>query len=700
MDSTVRREESERGIVVVRFGSPADPATQLGLGLLSELVAELEKAAGEAATRGIVVLPEDGCEFCAGTDPRVILDLDTLHDGADLARDAQRAASRIEALRVPVVAALRGRTFDMGLELALACRARVASLETSTRLGAPGMGIGLLPCAGSTRRLPALIGLEAACELWLDAERVEPRRALELGLVNAIAHHSEVLAVAVRVALELATPHKRVARRSWLGLAARYVDQRRALAAASRRVAAARHGRAHARWSSVRLAAAERLLHALDSTLSGNVQRAHEAERQAFGEQVTSSGFQQAFRARCAETRVTAAASEPRLRNVAVLGASAEARELVRALVLCGLRVCWVEPNATSLGQAMRCLREELELATREHALERTEADLALAQASAAHEVVAARRADLVLETWESSRREEKRAALSLLATAPEGPPCATLLGAGTLAALSVPAGVAGFRQVMLSGEPGLIEVTRGLSSERSERALEELAQRLQRVCILATDSPGGLSVRLAAAVLTEALRLLGDGVPAATIEFQLREFGFVVSPFEIAAQTGLESWARMLRELDLSLGERFAPTSMLGAWSAAQRLGWPMATELAQRGAVARAALSRLVLVGRPLEPGEAVQRCVLRVVNEAALLFGEGRGSPAEIDRAAVLGAAFPIEHGGPLRFVATVGGREILRRLEALAARVGERFEPAPFLMEHARGARSIPFDERSC
>jgi enoyl-CoA hydratase/carnithine racemase len=106
----------------------------------------------------------------------------------------------IAALPQPTIAALGGMTLGGGLELALACTLRVASHEA--RLGLPEVRLGLLPGAGGTQRLPALIGRSRALDLLLTGRAVAGEEALRLGLVDRLGVDADAEAAAL--ALEIA----------------------------------------------------------------------------------------------------------------------------------------------------------------------------------------------------------------------------------------------------------------------------------------------------------------------------------------------------------------------------------------------------------------------------------------------------------------------------------------------------------------
>jgi 3-hydroxyacyl-CoA dehydrogenase / enoyl-CoA hydratase / 3-hydroxybutyryl-CoA epimerase len=89
------------------------------------------------------------------------------------------------------------------------------------------------------------------------------------------------------------------------------------------------------------------------------------------------------------------------------------------------------------------------------------------------------------------------------------------------------------------------------------------------------------------------------------------------------------------------------------------------------------------------PLAAGEAAERCVLQMVNEAALCLGEGvLRSARDGDIGAVFGLGFPPFRGGPFRFADSLGVATVVERLRRYQDKHGVRFSPAPLLVEMAK------------
>ena len=124
--------------------------------------------------------------FCAGADLAMMQELLGTDGGCEamvnLIRELQRVLARLEKIGVVSIAEIGGAAVGGGFELALACDLRVCS-ETA-RLGLPEAGLGLVPGAGGTQRLPRVCGEAVARRIILGAEVVDGTEAARIGLVH------------------------------------------------------------------------------------------------------------------------------------------------------------------------------------------------------------------------------------------------------------------------------------------------------------------------------------------------------------------------------------------------------------------------------------------------------------------------------------------------------------------------------------
>ena len=144
--------------------------------------------------------------FCAGADLAMMRELLTTPEGCDrmieIVRDIQRVLFRLEDIGVVSVVELSGAALGGGFEIALACDLRVAANEA--KLGLPEAGLGLLPAAGGTQRMPRIAGEAVARRLILGAEVINGEEAARLGLVHWSVPRAELQAYTADLVQRLA----------------------------------------------------------------------------------------------------------------------------------------------------------------------------------------------------------------------------------------------------------------------------------------------------------------------------------------------------------------------------------------------------------------------------------------------------------------------------------------------------------------
>jgi enoyl-CoA hydratase len=184
----------------------------LNLALVEALHGELDTLAGDE-TLAAVILTGAGEHFVAGAD------VGELHDrrrAEALAGINSRLFRKVEDLPVPVICAVEGYALGGGCELALAADIRIAS--ESAIFGQPEVGLGIIPGAGATYRLPRVVGMGFAREMILTGRRVQADEALRIGLVNRVVPAGEALAAAWKSAAAVARQGRLAVRLAKLAL--------------------------------------------------------------------------------------------------------------------------------------------------------------------------------------------------------------------------------------------------------------------------------------------------------------------------------------------------------------------------------------------------------------------------------------------------------------------------------------------------
>jgi enoyl-CoA hydratase len=155
--------------------------------MLSELLRQVECVDEDEALRVLVVTGAGERTFCAGADRH---ELKTRSWQSTLSLFSARVFHRLRACRKVTIAAVNGSAVGGGLELALACDLRIASQDA--RFWLPEPELGLLPAAGGTQWLPALVGPGRAKELILAGAVWSADEACRYGLVNEVVPLAEL----------------------------------------------------------------------------------------------------------------------------------------------------------------------------------------------------------------------------------------------------------------------------------------------------------------------------------------------------------------------------------------------------------------------------------------------------------------------------------------------------------------------------
>lgn len=200
-----RVEPQPNGLVHLVFDCPDRSMNVFSNKAIHELGAFAEWLHG-ADVRGVVIRSGKSTGFCAGAD---LSELGAAYDMIVAAPPADRfdlafnhffplshAIRRLETASKPIVAAIGGVALGGGCELALGAHYRIATTGKRTMLGLPECGVGLLPGAGGTQRMPRLVGVELGLDVLLLGRTLQGAEALSVGLIDALVEEGEEVAAA------------------------------------------------------------------------------------------------------------------------------------------------------------------------------------------------------------------------------------------------------------------------------------------------------------------------------------------------------------------------------------------------------------------------------------------------------------------------------------------------------------------------
>jgi enoyl-CoA hydratase len=173
---------TEDGIATLTFNRPK-ALNALNAALMDELSQTLDEVAKSEDIRVLVITGAGKKSFVAGADITELATFGPLEAKA-FANNGQAVINKLQALSIPVIAAVNGFALGGGNEMALACDFIYAS-ENAT-FGLPEINLGLIPGFGGTQRLPRLVGANRAKEMIFAGKMISATEALEIGMVNRV----------------------------------------------------------------------------------------------------------------------------------------------------------------------------------------------------------------------------------------------------------------------------------------------------------------------------------------------------------------------------------------------------------------------------------------------------------------------------------------------------------------------------------
>lgn len=198
---TVRLDRHEDGVAVLTVDRP-EKLNALDWAAMEAFHACVREAGGDRRIRALVITGAGERAFISGGDLADLQHYPRERDGRRLADLMGNALHDLDAMDIPVVAAVNGHSRGGGCEIAVACDLRIVSENAS--LGFVHVRQGITTAWGGAQRLKRLVGYGKAMELLLTGRIISPQEALALGMVEQVVPPGEALSAACRLAVEIA----------------------------------------------------------------------------------------------------------------------------------------------------------------------------------------------------------------------------------------------------------------------------------------------------------------------------------------------------------------------------------------------------------------------------------------------------------------------------------------------------------------
>jgi 3-hydroxyacyl-CoA dehydrogenase/enoyl-CoA hydratase/3-hydroxybutyryl-CoA epimerase len=630
-----RWESGRDGLVWLTFDKAGESANTFSREALEELRAAIEAIRAENPKGMVIRSAKDN--FIAGADVEEFTRFAGAAEATAFVKLGWDVFQQVRELPFPTTAMVNGFCMGGGVELALACRYRVALDDPKTRFALPEVMLGIMPVWHGLQWLPKLVGPAAALDMILTGKSIDARRARRMGLVDE--------AVPLRIlenTARMVTLADKGARK--LPFSQRAMLSLRGLVASQARKQVAK--RAKKEHYPAPYAVLE-LWRKYDGDPFAAANDPAASIETLFNHPTTRNLIRIFF----LQERLKAAARgvEFAAGHVHVVGAGVMGGDIAAVCALRGLRVTLQDTSAERIAPAVKRAAQLFRRRLRDERRVRDALDRLVPDVTGA----GARHADVVIEAIYENLQAKRELFARVESLARPGAILASNTSSLKLAdiatALKDPSRLVGIHFFNPVPQLQLVEVVHGKSTnpEVSKKAAAFVRQ-IDKLPLPVKDAPGFLVNRVLGPYMLNAFRLLDEGYKPETLDAAMESFGMPMGPAELADTVGLD--------ICLAAGKALAA----GATQVPEILANKVA--LGHLGKKSGQGLYRYE-DGKPVKgqpdafDRKLVEALIEPYLDEAQAALAEGIVADAElVDAGLIVGTGFAPFRGGPLHYLAT--------------------------------------------
>lgn len=703
----------KNGVANLIFDLPNEKVNKLSAPVLMELEKALNVIDGNKAIRVLLITSNKKDIFIAGADINEIKAIRDAKDAFTKVSRGQNILTKIAQLKIPTIAVINGACLGGGLELALACKYRVAIVNPKTSLGLPEVNLGIIPGFGGTQRLPKLLGLQESLKIILSGKAIDAKKAFKVGLVDDLIREEFLEEKLGHFVTEILK-----------GGDANHYLMRRAEAKKKRF------------YFESLLLGKFIIFHMAKKDLWEKTKGQYpapfyalEVVRRTYGKTYVTGGFKTELEAFCElavsdvsknliEIFFTSEALKkdvgteneivtPDVRNAALLGAGVMGGGIAWLFANnnINIRIKDITQNAIAIGynQIIKVFNQLKKI----RKITTEEANMKIANVSTSLDFTGFNKVDYVVEAVVENMVVKKK----ILAETENYVGKNTVIVSNTsslsisemASALQNPERFAGMHFFNPVNRMPLVEVIRGeKTSEKTIATVVKLSKKLGKTPVVVKDVAGFLVNRILLPYMNEAAYLLQEGADMKNIDAIIEKFGMPMGPFILADVVGVDVGVKVAHSLQESYGNRMRVSDILDEIynNHKELLGKKSKKGFyihGLKGQKANPEIDDILFHLRKskrinqtyLSDAEILDRCILTMVNEAAKCLEEEVVKNARyLDMAMIMGTGFPAFRGGVLRYADSRGIKEVVTRLQDFNAKYGARFEVSKLLIEMAQ------------
>ncbi len=637
----------------------------LSSGVLNELDSILNQLLSKPP-RGVVILSDKANGFIAGADINEFTEFDDQDEARVAIQRGHAIFNKLETMPCPTVALIKGFCLGGGLELALACRYRIAADDPATKIGLPEVKLGIHPGFGGTVRAIETVGPLQAMDLMLTGRNLSARAAKKIKLIHHAVPDRHLLNAARRTVLH---PPGRARLPFWMPwLNHRLV--RPWLAKVMVKKVAQQAPRAHypAPYALIDLwqnhfddrkqmlsEEANSVAHLIVGKTARNLIRVFMLQ-----EQMKSLGRQTDYHPK----------------QVHVIGAGVMGGDIAAWCAMQGFQVTIQDQKTDTLGRAIK----------RAHQLFKKKLKARIAVNAAMDRLIpdlhghGLKRADIIIEAIFEDVKvkqnllreiEPKIRDTVLIATNTSSIPLEQLA-----TALDKPERLVGLHFFNPVAKMPLVEIVHGKqTSEESLARAGTFTKAIRKLPLPVTSKPGFLVNRVLMPYLVEAVVLADEGIPLKVIDDEAVKFGMPMGPIELADTVGLDICLKVAeilsQSMDITVPEQLR--KLVDKGNLGKKTGQGFYTF--KKGKPVKPEVDK-----NYSPPSDIQDRMILRMINEAVACLRDQVIDDVDMaDAGVIYGTGFAPFRGGPIHYARLRGTEQVQKMLTQLQQRYGPRFTP---------------------
>ncbi len=694
-------------ISTLELDLPGEKVNKLSTPVMTEL-SETLRSLSNSSIKCLIIVSKKPKIFIAGADIDEIKDISTPEEARDKASMGQNIINQIEDLPFPVIAAIHGASMGGGTELALACDYRLATDDSSTKIGLPETKLGILPGFGGCYRLPRVIGIQAALDIILAGKAVDGKKAAKLGLVDECVPAPLFNNYMVKYAQDIVAKGARKRKKMFQpkGAVAKLLES-----PVGRPIVFSQAKKMLLKQTKGHYPAPLKALEVVQKTYgSNNRTKALAIEALAFGEVAAteiSKNLINLFFMMEAVKKQTGVA-DPNVKplkvsKMAVLGAGTMGGGIAQLGADKGLDVRMKDINTDAIALGFQQAQMIWSKLVKRRKITRFEYEQKLGRISGGTSYDGFKNVDVVVEAIVEDMNIKKKVLAETYKHCKEDVILATntsSLSVNEMAqGLPRPENFVGMHFFNPVHKMPLVEVVKGeKSSDVAVATIFDLCKRMGKTPVVMKDGPGFLVNRLLLPYLNEAVYLLEEGYSAQDIDRAFLNFGMPMGPLHLIDEVGIDVGVKVAKIFHQAFGERAAPSQIMikvgdsGRLGKKGKKGFYLYDDKGYKLQLDETIYGDLGLAKptKKLDPNLAVERGILAMVNEAGLALLEDKivENPQDVDMCMIMGTGFPPFRGGLLRYADSLGSERIVDTLEEFAVKFGPRFKPSAPLLQMAK------------